>query len=100
MAKEKSTTADVSVWLSFIGAGSLLAGLSVLGYQIYNWFRTGEWASYSLIWLLSQVNDLEVWAYYPTDWIGLHKLLDNFPFPLFLVLIGIILFFIAASWSD
>ena len=55
----------------------LIGGLGVLGWQAYEYLRFGIWMPVSIITALEW---MEIqWAYFPTDWAGLHKLLKIIP---------------------
>lgn len=63
-----------------------LGGVSVFIYEVIAWLWMGFWPSFSILSLLSLVT---AWAYYPTSWFGLHKLLGFIPLSLGLVIIGL-----------
>ena len=70
-----------------LGLG-LFGGLGMLGYQIYMYLRSGEWYSFSVITGLRWLN--VQWAFYPKEWIGLYKILDDFPLSLGIFICGFI----------
>ena len=74
---------------------AIICPLGILGYQTYIFLKDGSWPPLSVIWLL---NFMEVsWARSPTDWHGLHRILDAFPLSLFsLGVFILILIFIVA----
>jgi hypothetical protein len=85
--------------LTIIGFGFICA-LGVLGYQIFLYLRIGKWYSFSLITGLRWLN--VQWAFYPSEWIGVYKILDDFPLSLgiftcslvpFLLLCSIVFFY-------
>jgi hypothetical protein len=58
----------------------LLWAVGVLGYQIIFYLKNGAWQPLSVIdgfVYLSQERP-SLWLLYPQDWIGLHKLLEQF----------------------
>lgn len=80
-------------WITLaIGPLFVTSGIGFFIYQIYSWLRNGEWVQYSLIWALSYVESIQSWSYYPTEWIGVHKILDIIPFSIFLIAIGVFIF--------
>jgi len=56
---------------------SIFVPLGILSYQTYWYLRIGEWHSFSVITGLRWLNIQ--WAFYPNDWIGIYKILDEFP---------------------
>jgi hypothetical protein len=72
-----------------IGLLVALAGLGVLGLQIYGYLKIGEWKSVSL---LSVAAPQLPWLNNPQSWLGLHAIvrnvLDIMPLSLALVLVG------------
>lgn len=62
-----------------VGMGILLLGvgygLYVFGWQIYIYMRTDIWGSIGLLDFLGSELGW-AWAEHPTDWIGLHKILN------------------------
>jgi hypothetical protein len=61
-----------------------VSAIWVLCYQFYNFFRFGQWPSLTII---TAFQYFEVkWAFHPEDWIGLYKVLDDFPLSLGLFL--------------
>ncbi len=75
----------------------IISGIGVLGYQIYYWFRYGEWFPMSTLYFLYDHWD---WANIPTEWIGLHKVIDSTPLSLALSLLGIIVLVTTINWDD
>jgi len=73
----------------FVGVLSILAGLGVLGIQIYGYLRFGEWESVSVLWTASPYWP---WLKNPQTWFGLHRIVrDAFgimPLSLAFVLVG------------
>jgi len=68
----------------------ILCGPGILIYQLYIYLKNGAWLSLSMIDGLVWTGRLS-WAKNPTDWLGLHKVLDSTPLSLGLFLIGIAL---------
>lgn len=75
------------------GSVFLLGGLSICTYQLYSWLKYAEWESFSLLWPLSFSADYQDWVLYPTEWIGMHRILDFVPFSIILILIGFAFFY-------
>lgn len=73
----------------FVGFIFVLAGLGVLGLQIYRYLRFGEWGSISTF---SAASPYWPWLHNPRSWFGLHKIVrDAFgllPLSFAFVLIG------------
>ena len=69
-----------------------LAGILVLGFQVFVWLRSGEWLSIPLGIVmigLDQNGALALWLSSPGSWYGLHEaLMWILNLPLSLVLIG------------
>jgi hypothetical protein len=78
-------------WLPLAGVASIVGGFGLFCYQIYLWLRWGDWASYSLLSPLSYFEYLQPWVYYPSEWVGINKILEKTPLSLFLIILGIIL---------
>jgi hypothetical protein len=94
-----------SVLGAVIGYGCLIAFLSLIGLQLYRWFREGEWPhigmSEGLRTLLAHccIKDggtgrlaaLSHWLEAPpVDWLGLHKMLEVVPASLALFAVSIL----------
>lgn len=87
-----------------VGGGFILAGVGTFFYQIYYWLQNGEWLRLSVIDLGKYIyansntpNELASWVYYPTEWIGVHTMLDHIAITLFAIAIGAIIIGIASS---
>ena len=84
------------------GGFFLVGGLSVFGYQAYDWFKVGRWFEMDLLWVVQRLlsgpsgNDgspfVENWFSAPQDWLVLHGILmvvlEIIPLALFLIVIG------------
>lgn len=66
----------------------LLSSFGIVGWQIFDFLRDGEWVSISIITALVKF-DIP-WAIYPQDWLGLHKVLDVIPLSAALFVSGLI----------
>ena len=72
-----------------VAAGLLLAGPCFFVWQCYHWMRDGAWWPVSLLTALAWAGVGGTWILFPTDWLGLHKLLDGIPLSIALVAAGI-----------
>ncbi len=89
----------------FVGRCCAFFGLAALPYQFYLWVRHGEWTAFSPLGELKKLDRHYhwPWLWYPTDWIGLHQLLDATPLSLFLILVAIPIFcagYLLAGWEE
>jgi hypothetical protein len=89
---------------AFFGYGCLAAFLSLVAFQIYRWFRDGEWThigvSDGLRALVNRLgvtpestgrlSELSHWLDAPVHWLGLHKVLEVLPASLALFAISIL----------
>jgi hypothetical protein len=89
---------------AFLGYGGLAAFLLLLGVQVYRWFRDGEWTHFGLSEGLRDalyrccVKDGDTgtiaafvhWLDAPTNWLGLHKVLEVVPASLGLFALSIL----------
>jgi hypothetical protein len=87
-----------------LGYGCLAAFLCLIGFQVYRWFREGEWVHIgvsdglraALLHLgvtpdsTGRLSALSHWIDAPVDWLGLHKVLDVLPASLALFAISIL----------
>jgi len=55
----------------------MIASIGIFGWQIYMYLMDGEWTSLSVINALRWL-DIE-WAFSPTRWLGVHKMLIVIP---------------------
>ena len=64
-------------WGYFAAFATFVAGPCIVVSQCYRWLRDGEWPPVSVITALqlAGVN----WSFWPTDWLGLHKMLNRMP---------------------
>jgi len=69
--------------------GFFLGPIGIVGWQIYEYLRHDIWNSVSVV---SALQWLGVkWAIVPTDWVGLHRILEWTPMSLTLVAIGVLI---------
>jgi hypothetical protein len=94
----------ISTLGALVGYGCLAAFLYLIGVQIYRWFLEGEWTHFGVTEgmrvALSHccVKDADTgrlaalvhWLDTPTDWLGLHKVLDVVPASLALFALSIL----------
>lgn len=69
-----SKTEDVAFPASMI---LLLGGIAVLAWQIYTYLRYNVWMPVSVLTLFEWMKIQ--WAFNPTDWKGIHTILDFLP---------------------
>jgi hypothetical protein len=74
-----------------VGYGCLAAFLSLISFQVYHWFRDGEWVHIGVTDGLrvalahlnvvegSRLGALSHWLDAPVDWLGLHKTFEVVP---------------------
>ena len=60
--------------------------LAIVGYQIVMYLKTGSWHPLSVISFLKWLGSN--WAYNPTNWVGLYKILDFIPLSMAVVITG------------
>lgn len=80
MTDSKGKWAD-SGYDEFIAVGAIvglfLASVGTVLWQVYHYLRFNEWVSLSVVDLLKWC-DIQ-WAYLPTDWIGMYRVLEFLP---------------------
>lgn len=85
-----------------------IAGLCVLGYQVYIGLKHGEWLALPLQMFFTYLVPYTAWIDSPESWYGLHKLLTGVfaftPLSLFLIVAGLMLAVVMelleASWPE
>lgn len=89
---------------ALVGYGFLAGFLWLIGAQIYSWFRVGEWAHLGVAEGLrtellrccvrggdsGRLAALVHWLDTPTDWGGLHKLLEVLPASMALFVVSVV----------
>ena len=97
-----------------VAYGGLAAFLWLIGAQIYHWFRDGEWTHIGVSdglrmgLLRCCITDgdagvlarFEHWLEAPTDWLGLHQVLDVVPASIALFLLSVLGNFIFIYGGD
>jgi hypothetical protein len=87
-----------------LGYGCLVAFLCLVGFQVYHWFRDGEWVHIGVSDGLraalphlgvtpestGRLSALSHWIDAPVDWLGLHKVFEVLPASLALFAISIL----------
>lgn len=64
--------------INVFGALLVLAGLGIFGLQIFAYLKSGEWAKLPLKMLVVfGPADFESWINHPTNWLGLHKIVNG-----------------------
>ncbi|WP_074578030.1 hypothetical protein [Polaromonas sp. JS666] len=81
---------------ALLGIGGALAAWS---YQLYTYAKHGMWFGYSVIDLARQFHG-GAWFTYPSDWIGIYKILDATNAGLAIFMIGIGLATLIISGAD
>lgn len=76
-----------------------IAGLGIVGLQLYAWLRTGVWLTFSVVDGLKLMFDYQ-WLANPVDWKGLHSALSNAPLSVLLVIGGGLLLVIILNEVD
>ena len=76
-----------------IGFLLMVVGILILGVQIYEYLRSGEWQSLSIISLM-QFFKIQ-WALMPSDWIGLYNVMDMVPLSLAALVAGFLFFILS-----
>ena len=91
--KENKTPIIVYGLMAFLfGAFS---ALTIVGWQIYGYLRSGDWVSISIIDVL---NWLEIaWAKNPQSWFGLYELLTKMSFSLTIFIASLFIFWLASA---
>lgn len=66
-----------------------IAGLGTFLWQVYNWLKTGEWVSISVIDFLLWTGLDANWLHQPQSWIGVWKIFDWMPLSLGCVVLSV-----------
>ena len=82
-------------------------GASASTYTTVVWLKTGKWVAYPVLDLLvkfkcvGEFGAFSQWFYYPKSWLGFHAACQHiFQYPMYLVLIGMVFFGLAAMFSN
>ena len=114
MTGRENTWRTLRVLGGIVGYGFLAAFVSLVGMQIYWWFREGEWTHISLgDGIRAVLNHLSIpddstgrlarlshWLDAPVDWLGLHKLVEILPASLALVALATLGNFLLVYGTD
>jgi hypothetical protein len=87
-----------------VGYGCLAAFVSLVGFQVYRWFKDGEWTHIGVNdglraalarpagaqELTGRLAGLSHWLDAPVDWLGLHRVLEAMPASLALFALSIL----------
>lgn len=79
-------------WAIFsIAALLVMTAIALLGWQVYDYIKFGDWTSISVVSSLKWANipGASDWAVHPSHWIGLHKILTHTLASAMLIAIGI-----------
>jgi hypothetical protein len=76
-----------------------LGSIAVVLYQVYLWAKYGAWGHFSALDALKNLSSREGWPWLwsPSDWLGIHMVLEELPLSLGLMLIGSILVLLAVG---
>lgn len=86
---EKIIEKAIYLFAFVVFLGGFLGGPALFIYQVYFYLRFGEWSSFSLISVLSELDSRPGhWALNPESWVGLHYILDFIPLSLVLFFTG------------
>ena len=97
MSNAVKTNTDLIVVAALITVVSSFGGFCILLWQAYGYLRQEVWQPVSAIDALRYVN--MKWAFAPTDWLGLYRILEWMPLSLLLPIAGVVLALIA-GWLD
>jgi len=61
----------------YLASFALIAALGVIGWQALNWMKTDEWQSLTVLTGLASFG--VPWATSPTNWLGIHNVLQHVP---------------------
>jgi hypothetical protein len=86
MSKDRS---DVVVLLML---GWILTPLAIVGWQIYGYLRHAIWQPLSVLDTLLFIN--VKWAENPTDWIGLHHVLELTPLSVGIIILSAFIYLV------
>lgn len=78
--------------------GLIFSGIGTFLWQVYHFLRFDEWTSLSLVDALRWC-DLP-WAYLPTEWVGLYRVLDFIPLSISLLVSSVCVFLWASYRND
>ncbi len=73
--------------------GWLLTPLVIVGWQVYGYLRHAIWQPLSVLDILLFIN--VKWATIPTDWIGLHQILELTPMSVGIVILSAFIYLVA-----
>jgi|SRR3989304_2915766 len=85
-SSRSSDTSALDILIPILGVG-LLAAIGIIGWQIYTYLKLGEWTSLSIITVLRWFS--ADWARSPSDWAGVHKILNEIPLSLTAFVAGV-----------
>ena len=92
----KGVTWSDKAWqkiVNVLGVLLILAGLVIVGFQVFLYFKNGQWIELPLLYLAAfGPDEFVTWLNNPTSWVGLHKiiyvLLSFIPLSMCSVLVG------------
>ena len=83
----------VCVWIWAGAAFAFLGSVTVFLYQVYLWAKYGVWGDFSTVDALKKLSSREGWPWLwsPSDWWGIHLVLERLPLWGGLILISVVL---------
>ena len=94
---KSSDTSALDMLIPILAVG-VLAAIGIIGWQFYSYLKLGEWPSLSVITLLRWFN-IE-WAGAPSDWVGVHMILNEFPLSLAALFAGMVPIGLWLWWDE
>jgi hypothetical protein len=88
MTIENTPAVDSALIQNIAILGFMLSGIGTFGWQLYNYLRYNIWTSVSVIDALQWTG--QKWAYTPTDWLGVYRILEWMPLSVALPTMGIV----------
>src|SRR2546427_732163 len=94
---ESSDTSALDVLIPLL-VGGILAAVGIIGWHLYSYLRSGEWPPLSIITVLLWL-DID-WVRSPSDWAGVHKILNVIPLSLAAFAVGVAPIWLWTWWDD
>lgn len=83
MSSETNETFGVKVgaWVMVSAVFPFLGSITILLYQVYLWAKYGVWSDFSTVDALKNLSSREGWPWLwsPSDWLGIHMVLEMLP---------------------
>lgn len=74
-----------------LGGGILILGLGILAFQCYLYLQNGVWTPISIIDAGLWIESDWAWGGYPTEWIGVYRILGFIPTSAAVMVVGYII---------